>query len=144
MNTFILNLFILLHPWKNWVNLQLSTGLLPDTQNHGLRMRRESREHFPRHLRLAIPTCITARAWRMCRDACRDRQLAVSFDVDGGKNLSGIPSACVTRNFTYLVRGTWPSALAWQRWWSNPISFWNDVGRKDKGITRETGALITA
>ena len=27
---------------------------------------------FPRHRGLAIPTCITARAWRTCRDACRD------------------------------------------------------------------------
>ena len=29
-------------------------------------------EGFPRHRGLAIPTCITARASRMCRDACRD------------------------------------------------------------------------
>ena len=29
-------------------------------------MRRECRERFPRHRWLAIPTCITARAWRMC------------------------------------------------------------------------------
>ena len=28
---------------------------------------------FPCHCRLAIPTCIKARAWRTCRDACRDR-----------------------------------------------------------------------
>ena len=40
----------------------LYTGLLPDTQNYGLRMRREFRERFPRHRGLAIPTCITARA----------------------------------------------------------------------------------
>ena len=32
-----------------------------------------SRERLPRHSGLAIPTCITARAWRTCRDACRDR-----------------------------------------------------------------------
>ena len=41
-------------------------GLLPDTQNCGLRMRRECRERFPRHRRLAIPTCITARAHARC------------------------------------------------------------------------------
>ena len=34
-----------------------------------LRMRREC---FPLHRGLAIPTCITARAWRTCHDACRD------------------------------------------------------------------------
>ena len=48
-------------------------GLLKDTQNYGLRMRRECRERFPRHHRSTIPTCITARLWRTCRDACRDR-----------------------------------------------------------------------
>ena len=50
-----------------------SMGLLPDTQNCGSRMRRESRERFPHYHGLAIPTCITARAWRTCRDACPDR-----------------------------------------------------------------------
>ena len=39
-------------------------GLLPDTEICGLRMRRECRERVPRHLVLAIPTCITPRAWR--------------------------------------------------------------------------------
>ena len=48
-------------------------GLLPETYNCGLRMRLECRERFLRHRGLAIPTCITAHAWRMCRDACRDR-----------------------------------------------------------------------
>ena len=38
-----------------------SMGLLPDTQNYGLRMRRESRKRFPRHRDLAIPTCVMAR-----------------------------------------------------------------------------------
>ena len=38
-----------------------------------VRMRRECRERFPRHCRQVIPTCITARAWRTCRDACRGR-----------------------------------------------------------------------
>ena len=67
-------------------------------------MCRECRERFLRHRRLAIPTCITARAWCTCRDACRDRSLAVSFGVGGGENVPGIPGACATRNFTYLVR----------------------------------------
>ena len=39
-------------------------GLFPDTQNCGLRMRREYRERFPRHHGLAITACIMARAWR--------------------------------------------------------------------------------
>ena len=41
--------------------------------NSGLRMHQECRERFPRHRRLAIPTCTTTRAWRTCRDTCRDR-----------------------------------------------------------------------
>ena len=40
----------------------VSMGLLLETQNCGLRMRRECRERFPRHRELVIPTCITARA----------------------------------------------------------------------------------
>ena len=57
---------------------------------------RECRERFPRHPRLAIPTCITAGAWRTCRAACRDRWLAVSFEVGGRENVPGIPDACAT------------------------------------------------
>ena len=62
------------------------------------------REHFSRHRGLAILTCITALAWRTCRDAFRDRWLVVSFDVSGRENVPGIPGTCATRNFTYLVR----------------------------------------
>ena len=63
-------------------------------------MRREW-ECFPLHHGLAIPTCITARASRTCRDACRDRLLSVSFEFGGGKNLPGIPGAYATRNFAH-------------------------------------------
>ena len=57
------------HPWANLHKVS-PMGLFPDTQNYGLRMRREC---FPRHRGLAMPACIMARAWRTCRDACRDR-----------------------------------------------------------------------
>ena len=46
--------------------------------NCWLRMHRECCELLFRHGRLAIPTCVTARAWRTCRDACWDRWLAVA------------------------------------------------------------------
>ena len=72
-----------------------------------MRMHRECRERFPRHCWLAIPTYITARASRTCRDACRNRKLAVSFEIGGGENVPGIPGACATRNFVYLARGPW-------------------------------------
>ena len=68
-------------------------------------MRRERRERFPCHRRLATPTCITPREWRTYNDACRDRYPTFSFEVGRGKNVPGIPGACATRNFTHLVRG---------------------------------------
>ena len=51
----------------------LSDGPLARYAILRVRMRRECRERFPRHCKQAIPTCITARASRTCRDACRDR-----------------------------------------------------------------------
>ena len=53
-------------------------GLMQDRYNCGLRMRRECRERFPStgfkgNRLLAIPACITARASRTNRNACRDR-----------------------------------------------------------------------
>ena len=71
-------------------------------------MRRECRERFHRHSGLTIPTCIMARASRTCCGACLDRKLAVSFLWRLWRgNVPGIPGACTTRNFTYLVRGPW-------------------------------------
>ena len=82
-------------------------GLLPDTQICGLCMRRESRERIPCHRGLAIPTCITARASRMRHDVYHNRLLAISLEVVGVEIVPGIPGACSTSNFTYLVRFPW-------------------------------------
>ena len=81
-----------------------SMGLLPDTQNHGLRMRRECRERFPCHRLEGKPlvsdpsmhhgTCVTHVPWCMSGSLTRG----------GGENVPGIPGACTTRDFTYLVR----------------------------------------
>ena len=73
-------------------------GLLLDTRNCGTHMFRECRKRFPRHRGLAIPACITTRASRTRRDACRDRWQAVSFEVGGGENVSDIPGACANHN----------------------------------------------
>ena len=81
-------------------------------------MWRECRERFSRHRGLAIQTCTTARAWRTCRDACRDRLLAVPFEVGGG-----IPGAWATRNLTYLVRGPYTSTYSI---FLCALFFWND------------------
>ena len=80
-------------------------GLLPDTQNCGLRMRRECRERFPRHRLQMKPrvndpgmhhgTCVTHVPWVMSGSLTRG----------GGENVPGIPGLCTTHNFTYLARG---------------------------------------
>ena len=80
-------------------------GLLPDVYNCGLRMHRECRESFSRHLlqrKLLVSdrgmhhgTCITHVPWCMSGSLTRC----------DGENVPGIPGACATRNFTYLVRG---------------------------------------
>ena len=80
-------------------------GLLPDTQNCGLHMRRECRERFPRHQLQRKPlvsdlgmhhgTCV--RHVPLCMSGSPTR--------GGGGNVPGIPGACATRNFTYLATG---------------------------------------
>ena len=80
-------------------------GLLPDTYNCGLRMRRDCRERFPRYrlqrkllvsdLGMHHGTCVTHVPWCMSGSLTRR----------GGENATGILGACATGNFTYLVRG---------------------------------------
>ena len=80
-------------------------GLLPDTLNCGLRMRRECREGFPRHWLQRNPlfsdpgmhhgTCVMYVPW------CTSGSLIRGDE----ENAPDIPGACATRNFTYLARG---------------------------------------
>ena len=93
-----------------WSNQSMTTvghamGLLPDTYNCGLRMRRDCRERFPRYrlqrkllvsdLGMHHGTCVTHVPWCMSGSLTRR----------GGENATGILGACATGNFTYLVRG---------------------------------------
>ena len=91
-----------------WVNNKTRNGPLTRCVKlrvvHALGMPRR----FPRHRRLAIPTCITARSSRTCRDARRDRYLLISFQVGGEENVLDIPGARATRTFTYMVRDPFP------------------------------------
>ena len=57
-------------------------------------------------------TCATRVAWCM----------SVSLTRGGGKNVPGIPSACTTRNFTYLARCPW-CALCQLAVWSTSWVF---------------------
>ena len=89
----------------------LLRGLLPDTQSWRLRMRRECRERFHRCRLQRKPlvsdpgmhhgTCVTHVPWCMSGLLTRG----------GEENVPGIPGACATRNFTYLVRG--PCAIGY-------------------------------
>ena len=91
-------------------------GLLPNTQNCGLRVRRDCRERFLRHRLQRKPlvsdpgmhhgTCVTHVLWCMSGSLTRD-------DVE---NVTGILGACTTRNFAYLVRGLWagPKYMVYQ------------------------------
>ena len=73
-------------------------GLLPDTLNCGLCMRRECRECFPRHQLQRKPlvsnpsmhhdTCVTHVPWCMLGSLTRG----------GGENVPRIPGACATHN----------------------------------------------
>ena len=92
-----------------------SMDLLPDTQNCGLRLRRECREPFPRHRLKRKPlvsdpamhhgTCVMHVPWCMSGSLTRG----------GWENVLGITGACATRDFTYLARSPWIKGLG--KWW---------------------------
>ena len=79
------------------------TALLPDTENCGLRLRRECRYCFPNHWLQMKPlvsdpgmhhsTCVTHVPWYM----------SVSL-THSEENVPAIPGACATRNFVHLGR----------------------------------------
>ena len=67
-------------------------NLSPNTQNSGCACAGNAGNVFPAtdfkgNRRIAIPSCITARRSRTCRDAYRDRQTAVA-----GKTFSAFPA----------------------------------------------------
>ena len=86
----------------NCFAMKLRIGLLPNTLNYGLRMRRECRERFLHQRLQGKPlvsdpgmhhgTCLTHLPWYMSGSLTRG----------DGKNF---PGACANRNFTYLARG---------------------------------------
>ena len=53
---------------------------------------------------LAIPACITARAWRTCRDACRDRLPAVTGKTFPAFPAHAHPQFCVSGKRPILWR----------------------------------------
>ena len=99
----------------------VTMGLLPDTQNCGLRMRRECRERFPHHRFQRKPlvsdpgmhhgTCVKHVPWCM----------SGSLTNGGRENVPGIPGACATRNFAYLVRGPLVHLVAYCLFGTKPL-----------------------
>ena len=81
-------------------------------------------ERFRHHRGLAIPTCITARAWRTCRDACRDRWLAVSFEVGGGEKHSQHSTGM--RNPQFYISGRRPMAVLHENMWIIKHTMWHN------------------
>ena len=75
-------------------NRRHTMGLLPDKQNCGLRMRRECQECFPRH-----------RLQRKPRVNDPGTHRGTCLTRGGGENVPGIPGACATHNFRYLLKG---------------------------------------
>ena len=104
-------------------------GLLPDTQNCGLRMHQECRERFPRHRLqrkqiVSDPgmhhgTCVTHVPWCMSGSLTRGV----------GEIVPGIPGVCATRNFAYLVRGPYCQSLVKIRFQS--VSLFTDMSWQD-------------
>ena len=118
---YFLELYELLGIWVTYdpdisllplLDLLEAMGLLPDTQNLVLCMRRGtfSCHRLQRKPLVSDPdmhhgTCVTHVPW------C----ISGSLNRGGGENVPGIPGASATRNFSYLVRGplnVWKSC-----WW---------------------------
>ena len=55
--------------------------------------------------RVSDPDMHHARAWRTCRDAYRDRQPAVSFEVVGGKNVPAFPAHAQPVHSIFFILG---------------------------------------
>ena len=97
------------------ISQKVGMGLLKDTQNCGLRIRRECRERFPRHRLQRKPlvsdlgmhrgTCATHMQWCMLGPLTRC----------GGADVPGNPGTCATRNFAYLARGPCHSSASLYR-----------------------------
>ena len=101
-------------PGHQWADCSISLSRTGHARSHGpldryiklrVRMRRECREHFPRvsDRDMHHGTCVTHMPW------CMPESLTsgIFWKSAVGENVPGIPGACTTRNFTYLVRGPW-------------------------------------
>ena len=96
---------LVISAWCRRITVVVTMGLLPDTQNCVWACAANAGNVFPPPL-VSDPdmhhgTCVTHAPW------CMSGSLTSGFlwSPGGGENVPGIPSACATRNFWYLVRG---------------------------------------
>ena len=99
-------------------------GLLPDTSNCGLHMRRECRERFLRHRLQRKPLVSNPGmhhgTWGTHVPCC----MSGSLTRGDGENVPGIPGSCAARNFTHMAWGPYhnfPSHSPMIHQWSRPI-----------------------
>ena len=89
---------------------------LPITQNCVLRMGRECRERYPYH-RLQIKPLVSDPGWDhgtcVTHAPCH---MPSSLSRGGEENVPGIPGACATSNYAYLVRGPWSNHIQNSSW----------------------------
>ena len=107
------------HRASGHVKSQHQHGLLTVYVKLRMRMYRACRERLPRHRRKRKP--LLWRASRNARDRYLTRSALASYQIaathvpwcvpgslthSGGESVPGIPGACATSNFTYLMRGS--------------------------------------
>ena len=113
-------------PIQNFLKGWGRMSLLPNTSNCGCACAGNARNGFP-----ATTGKQSRYASRHVRDARAVMHAGIAnsrfpFNSAAGENVPGIPGACATRNFTYLVRGPWCGRLlvcsSWPRAW---VKLWN-------------------
>ena len=119
--------------WENWANTMavdalprcFVMGLLPNTQNCGCACARNAGNVFP-----ATAGKQFRQATRHVRDARAVMHAGIvnsrfPLNLASGENVPGIPGACATRNFTYLVRGP-----CLQHHLKGPCFLWGRLARR--------------
>ena len=117
----------------------LSMGLLPDTQNCGCACAGNAGNVFP--VTAGKRSRHASRHVRHARAVMHAGIANYRFPLKSaaGENVPGIPGACATCNFTYLVRGPWRSSKHLYYKSLNPSAVLNHCGLMTSYGYRELG-----
>ena len=105
----------------------LTMGLLPDTQNCGCACAGNAGNVFP--VTAGKRSRHASRHVRHARAVMHAGIANYRFPLisTAGENVPGIPGACATCNFTYLVRGPWqlhdPYKQHLRKWWHGDVTY---------------------